>query len=168
MHTGAGNTLAQATEVPMTEVAPSIPFVRSFHNAPVDGRAPAVDHCVLWNRTCQWETPRAFSSPAPGILVMRLRRGAPLVPASIYQLCPMVIPQPIAVSGPNPEDWCRPLDRSPRLGALIHGKPPRSTGCGHRDPCGRLAPRNTRSAWAPCAAGRGPIPGCQNPSPRRR
>jgi hypothetical protein len=35
----------------------------------------------------------------------------------------MVMPQPSAVNGPNPEDWCRPLDRSPRFGALINGKP---------------------------------------------
>jgi hypothetical protein len=54
---------------------------------------------------------------------MRLRRGAPLVSALIFQLCPMVIPQPTAVNGPNPEDWCRPLDRAPRNGALIDGKP---------------------------------------------
>jgi hypothetical protein len=54
---------------------------------------------------------------------MRLRRGAPLVTALIYQLCPMVIPQPTTVDGPNPVEWCRPLDRSPCLRALIDGKP---------------------------------------------
>jgi hypothetical protein len=40
----------------------------------------------------------------------------------IYRLCPMVIPQPTTVDGPNPDEWCRPLDRSPRRGALIDGK----------------------------------------------
>jgi hypothetical protein len=35
----------------------------------------------------------------------------------------MVIPQPGAVNAPNPEDWRRPLDRSPRFSALINGKP---------------------------------------------
>jgi hypothetical protein len=29
----------------------------------------------------------------------------------------MVIPQPTAVDGPNPDEWCRPLDRSPRYRA---------------------------------------------------
>jgi hypothetical protein len=61
--------------------------------------------------------------PRPGFFVMRLRRGAPLAAALIYQLCPMVIPQPTTVDGPNPDEWCRPLDRSPRYAALIDGKP---------------------------------------------
>jgi hypothetical protein len=54
---------------------------------------------------------------------MRLRRSAPLVPALIYRRCPMVIPQPTAVDGPHPDDWCRPLDRSPCLQAMIDGEP---------------------------------------------
>jgi hypothetical protein len=66
--------------------------------------------------------PRVLVCPRPGFYVMRLRRGAPLVPALIYQLCPMVIPQPTTVDGPNPDEWCRPLDRSRRHGALIDGK----------------------------------------------
>ncbi len=60
--------------------------------------------------------------PQPGFYVMRLRSGAPLVPAVIYQLCPMVIPQPMTVAGPHPDDWCRPLDRSPRFEARLDGK----------------------------------------------
>src|ERR1700686_3012714 len=66
--------------------------------------------------------PRVLVRPHPGFYVMRLRRGAPLVPALIYQLCPMVIPQPTTVDGPNPDEWCRPLDRSPRYGAMVDGK----------------------------------------------
>jgi len=46
-----------------------------------------------------------------------------LVPALIYQLCPMVIPQPTTVDGPNPDEWCRPLDRSPCLRAMIDDTP---------------------------------------------
>jgi hypothetical protein len=65
---------------------------------------------------------RILLRPRPGFYVMRLQRGAPLVPALIYQLCPMVIPQPTTVDGPNPYEWCRPLDRSPRYGAQIDGK----------------------------------------------
>src|SRR6266566_6114332 len=53
---------------------------------------------------------------------MQLRRGAPLVPVMIYQLCPMVMPPPTALVGPDPENWCRPLDRSPRYGEVIDGK----------------------------------------------
>ena len=53
---------------------------------------------------------------------MRLRSGAPLVPAMIYQICPMVIPEPATVTGPHPDEWCRPLDRSPRFAARVGGK----------------------------------------------
>jgi hypothetical protein len=42
--------------------------------------------------------------------------------AVIYQLCPMVIPQPANIAGPLPEDWCRSLDRSPRWEARLDGK----------------------------------------------
>jgi hypothetical protein len=52
---------------------------------------------------------------------MRLKRGAPLVPALIYQLCP-IVPQPTAIDGPDPDDWCRPLERGPRYAALIDGE----------------------------------------------
>jgi hypothetical protein len=72
-----------------------------------------------WSR---WAEPRFLLRPRPGFYVMRLRRGAPLVPALIYQSCPMVLPQPTALHGPHPDEWCRPLDRSPRYGALIDGK----------------------------------------------
>jgi len=34
----------------------------------------------------------------------------------------MVIPQPMNVAGPHPEDWCRPLDRSPHFQARVNGK----------------------------------------------
>jgi hypothetical protein len=64
---------------------------------------------------------RILIRPQVGFYVMRLRRGAPLVPAIIYQLCPMVIPQPMNVTGPHPDDWCRPLDRSPRFEARLDG-----------------------------------------------
>jgi hypothetical protein len=66
---------------------------------------------------------RILIRPEPGFYVMRLGRGAPLVPALIYQLCPMVVPLPSAPSGPDPDDWCRPLDRSPQYRARIDGKP---------------------------------------------
>jgi hypothetical protein len=65
---------------------------------------------------------RILARPRPGFYVIRLQRGAPLVPALIYQFCPMVIPQPTTVDGPDPFEWCRPLDRSPRYGAQIDGK----------------------------------------------
>jgi hypothetical protein len=65
---------------------------------------------------------RILIRPQPGFYVMRLRPGAPLVPAIIYQPCPMVIPQPTNVAGPHPDDWCRPLDRSARYEAQLDGK----------------------------------------------
>jgi hypothetical protein len=66
---------------------------------------------------------RTLVRPVPGFYVMRRRRDAPLVAALIYQFCPLVMPQPGAVNAPNPEDWRRPLDRSPRFSALINGRP---------------------------------------------
>jgi hypothetical protein len=65
---------------------------------------------------------RILIRPQPGFYVMRLKSGAPLVPALIYQLCPMVIPQPMSVTGPHPDDWCRPLDRLRRYEARLDGK----------------------------------------------
>ena len=82
-------------------------------------RPSGVSPTSRWSR---WTEPRVLLRPRPGFYVMRLRRTAPLVPALIYQLCPMVMPQPTALGGPDPEEWCRPLDRSPRCGALIDGK----------------------------------------------
>jgi hypothetical protein len=79
------------------------------HQRQLDGRARTL-------------SPRVLIRPQPGLYVLRLRSGAPLVPAVIYQLCPMVIPQPMTVSGPHPDDWCRPLDRSPRYEARINDK----------------------------------------------
>jgi hypothetical protein len=70
-----------------------------------------------------WNEHRVLLRPRPGFYVMRLRRGAPLVAALLYQACPMVLPQPSAVDGPHPDEWCRPRDRSPRYGALIDSKP---------------------------------------------
>jgi hypothetical protein len=65
---------------------------------------------------------RILIRPEPGFYVMRLRSGAPLIPAIIYRLCPMVIPQPTTVAGPHPDEWCRPLDRSPRYEARLDGQ----------------------------------------------
>jgi hypothetical protein len=67
--------------------------------------------------------PRNALRPRTGFYVLRLRRGAPLIAALIYQFCPLIIPQPTAVGGPHPDDWCRPLDRSPCYGAQIDGQP---------------------------------------------
>src|SRR5712671_4094507 len=86
---------------------------------PIQDQSPLPMPLGRWS---PWATPRALLRPRPGFYVTRLRRGGPLVPALIYQLCPMVVPQPTAVDGPHPDDWCRPLDRSPRYGALIDGK----------------------------------------------
>ena len=65
---------------------------------------------------------RPLIRPQPGFYVLRWVRGSPLVPALIYQLCPMVVPQPGVFGGPHPDEWCRPLDRPMRLGGQINGK----------------------------------------------
>jgi hypothetical protein len=74
------------------------------------------------SRTAGRPAARILIRPQPGFYVMRLRSGAPLAPAIIYQLCPMVIPQPSTATGPHPDEWCRPLDRSPRYAAQVDGK----------------------------------------------
>src|SRR5258708_4488180 len=66
---------------------------------------------------------RILLGPQSGFYTMRIRRGGPPVPALIYQLCPMMLPHTTTLHGPHPEEWCRPLDWSPRFAALIDGKP---------------------------------------------
>ena len=86
---------------------------------PISGPA---DGWVASRRVAARLAARVLIRPQPGFYVMRMRSGAPLVPAIIYQLCPMVIPQPMTVTGPHPEEWCRPLDRSRRFEAGLDGK----------------------------------------------
>jgi hypothetical protein len=66
---------------------------------------------------------RTLWQPRPGFYLLRLRRGTPLIPALIFQACPMVIPEPGMAGGPNPADWCRLDHGPPRYGALIDGSP---------------------------------------------
>jgi hypothetical protein len=75
-----------------------------------------------FRRSVTHPSTRVLIRPQPGFYVMRLRSGAPLVPAIIYQLCPMVIPQPMTAVGPHPDEWCRPLDRSRRYEARLDGQ----------------------------------------------
>ena len=60
--------------------------------------------------------------PVPGYYVLRLVSRGPVVPALIFQRCPMVLPQPGVFGGPDPDEWCRSLDRSPVLQAQVDGK----------------------------------------------
>ena len=82
----------------------------------------AAENPVTSQRSARTLPTRILIRPQPGFYVMRLRAGAPLVPAIVYQLCPMVVPQPTTVSGPCPDEWCRPLDRSRRYEAQLDGK----------------------------------------------
>jgi hypothetical protein len=66
--------------------------------------------------------PRSLNRPSAGFYVVRLLPTKVVAPALIYQLCPMVVPQPGAVGGPHADDWCRPLDRSPIFRAQIDGR----------------------------------------------
>lgn len=63
-----------------------------------------------------------LQEPRPGFYVLRLKPGAPLVPAVIYALCPMVVPRPGDPGGPDPDEWCRPLRSLLRYDALINGQ----------------------------------------------
>jgi len=94
-----------------------------------------------------------------------MRRDAPLVPALIFQLCPMVMPQPSAVNRPNPADWCRPLDRSPRFGVLIEGKRVAFDPVWTSRSLKPVSPEEYAFSQGPVAPlGRGPIPACRHRS----
>ena len=81
-----------------------------------------MENAVAQHRRSGSRSMRVLIRPNPGFYVMRLLRGGPLIPALIYRRCPMVVPQPSALGGPHPDDWCRPLDRSPQYRAQIDGK----------------------------------------------
>ena len=70
-----------------------------------------------------WVGQRMLLRPRLDFHALRIQRDAPLAPALIYQHCPMMMATPTAIGGPNPEEWCRPLDRSPWFGARLEGKP---------------------------------------------
>jgi hypothetical protein len=109
---------------------------------------------------------RILLRPGPGFYV-RMRRDAPLVSALIFQLCPMVMPQPSAVNRPNPADWCRPLDRSPRFGALIEGKRVAVDPVWTSRSLKPVSPEEYAFSQGPVAPlGRGPIPACRHRSSR--
>ena len=107
---------------------------------------------------------RILLRPGPGFYV-RMRRDAPLVPALIFQLCRMVMSQPSAVNGPNPADWGRPLDRSPRFGALIDGKRVAFDPVWTSRSLKPVSPEEYAFSQGPVAPlGRGPIPACRHRS----
>ena len=81
-----------------------------------------MDNLPPVRRFGEWQAPRILIRPEPGFYVMRLRSGAPLIPAIIYRPCPMVIPEPTIIAGPHPDEWCRPLDRPRRCEAKLDGK----------------------------------------------
>ena len=58
-----------------------------------------------------------FTAPTPRVLRRAIAPRRALGSTSIYQHCPMVMPQPSPLNGPNSEEWCRALDCSPRFGA---------------------------------------------------
>jgi len=115
--------------MPPRTPCPSTPMV-SPHLLPTAGqldrgnlRISALDASSLPSRRfARRQVARILIRPELGFYVMRLASGAPLVAAVIYRLCPMVIPEPANVTGPDPSEWCRPLDRSPRYEARIDGK----------------------------------------------
>jgi len=64
---------------------------------------------------------RNLLRPRPGFYVLRLRRGASLVPTLIDQLCPRVIPRPNLATARIRKTGVVPWTAS-RLGAQIDGK----------------------------------------------
>ena len=73
-------------------------------------------------RRC-WSQQRNILHPSSTGFLRNAPEGwRPLAPALIYQLRSMVTPPQTTVNGPNPDDWCRSLNRSPRFAVLIDGK----------------------------------------------
>jgi hypothetical protein len=99
--------------------------------------------------------------PRPGFYVTRLRRCARLVPAVIYQLCPMVMPQPSAVNGPNPEEWCRPFGLLATVWRADRRQARRGRLRMYVLPTAGQPGGITPSAGVACAAGPGPTPRTQ-------
>jgi hypothetical protein len=64
------------------------------------------DHRVFIAPVSRWsrrmERVVTYYDRGPAFNVMRLNRGAPLVPALIYQLCPMAVPHPTVLNEPDP------------------------------------------------------------------
>ena len=67
---------------------------------------------------------RILDRPAPGFFRIRQRRGGPWLQAIIYRPCPWVQPDPrYGIDGtPDPEDWCRPTERSRPLCAIVEDR----------------------------------------------
>lgn len=115
--------MAISTSSPITPLASPQLFPMVTQSDQGIPRVSASAECFLPSRwVAARPAARILIRPQPGFYVMRLRTGAPLVPAIIYQLCPMVIPQPLTVVGAHPDDWCRPLDRSLRFEARLDGR----------------------------------------------
>lgn len=57
-------------------------------------------------------------APHVGTYRARLVKGGPVVPVALCWCCPWVDPSFDA----DPEDWCRPLDRGPRLRWYVTGR----------------------------------------------
>jgi hypothetical protein len=113
-----------STVCPTTHVA--IPHLVLTTGQPDRGNTRAslsAESLLMSRRLSGRRAKRVLIRPEPGFYVMRLVRGAPLVPALIYLVCPLVVPQLGVPEGPHPDDWCRPLDRPLQCRAQIDGKP---------------------------------------------
>ena len=62
---------------------------------------------------------RVASEPRPGYFALKLARRAVLVPAIIWQPCPLILPDQLDALAPGPEQWCCPTERSRPLRARI-------------------------------------------------
>ena len=98
-------------------------FTTRYKNPPLRDEGHHTPATTLTGHRKIWNQPRSLNCPRIGFYIMRLARNRPWVPAVIYQVCPMVVPQPGVVGGPHPDDWCRPLDRSPIFRAQINCAP---------------------------------------------
>lgn len=65
---------------------------------------------------------RVVDRPETGFFLMRLRKGAPLVPARIARRCHCT---PVGGNASREHDWTPSCDRHPPLTGLINGRPAR-------------------------------------------
>jgi hypothetical protein len=118
------------------------------------------------SQLCAQTDSRPTTAP-PRLVAHTIRPGRAVHSRADYQHCPMVMPQPSAVNGPNPEHWYRP-DRSPRLGALIDGNPVTVDRVWTSRTLNQSVQRNTRFEWGDCATGGRHMLGCREPDSRNR
>lgn len=65
-------------------------------------------------------TARRIDAPEPVLLAIRMRKGAPVIPARIWRPCTCT---PVGGDDQHEHDWTPQCDRFPQLAAEVNGRP---------------------------------------------